>query len=402
MIMSSAKSKHFSLLLLITLGVMTAFGPLTIDMYVPSLPKVQNAFSSTTSEIQLTLSFTMIGLALGQFIFGPLSDALGRKRVAVSILIIFVITSFIAIVTTHLYLFLILRLIQGLTGGGAIVIAKASVGDKFSGNELAKFLASLMVINGIITILAPLAGGWALSMYTWRTIFTILTVISLIILIGVASQLPKTPKHELKQVNFNQVFKDFGSLLKKPGFIIPMLLQGLTYVMLFSFSSASPFITQKLYNMTPQQFSVMFSVNGIGLIVVSQIVALLVEKMHRHFLLILLTMIQVTGVILIVITLVFHLPLWLLLVAFFLNVCPVTSIGPLGFTMAMEERTGGSGNASSLLGLFQFILGGLIAPLVGLKGQYDTTPYIVIIVMTAVALITLQMIYFKMINKQSA
>lgn len=145
---SSSKTKQFSFLLLITLGVMTAFGPLTIDMYVPSLPKVQGDFGSTTSEIQLTLSFTMIGLALGQFIFGPLSDAFGRKRIAVSILITFILASGLSVFVTQLPLFLTLRLIQGLTGGGVIVIAKASAGDKFSGNALAKFLASLMVVNG--------------------------------------------------------------------------------------------------------------------------------------------------------------------------------------------------------------------------------------------------------------
>lgn len=113
--------------------------------------------------------------------------------------------------------------------------------------------------------------------------------------------------------------------------------------------------------MTPQQFSIMVAVNGVGLIIVSQIVALLVAYINRFKLMIYLTLIQVVGVILIVITLAVHGPLWILLIAFFLNVCPVTSIGPLGFSMAMEERTGGSGNASSLLGLFQFILGGIIS-----------------------------------------
>ncbi|TXO10778.1 multidrug effflux MFS transporter, partial [Staphylococcus aureus] len=110
--------------------------------------------------------------------------------------------------------------------------------------------------------------------------------------------------------------------------------------------------------------------------------------------------IQVVGVALIILTLTFHLPLWVLLIAFFLNVCPVTSIGPLGFTMAMEERTGGSGNASSLLGLFQFILGGAVAPLVGLKGEFNTSPYMIIIFITAILLVSLQIIYFKMIKKQ--
>ena len=147
--------------------------------------------------------------------------------------------------------------------------------------------------------------------------------------------------------------------------------------------------------MTPQQFSIMVAVNGVGLIIVSQIVALLVAYINRFKLMIYLTLIQVVGVILIVITLAVHGPLWILLIAFFLNVCPVTSIGPLGFSMAMEERTCGSGNASSLLGLFQFILGGIISPIVGLKGQYDATPYIFVIMITAVILITLQVIYFR-------
>lgn len=291
-----------------------------------------------------------------------------------------------------------IRLVQGLTAGGIIVIAKAFAGDYYQGNTLAKFLASLMVVNGIVTILMPLLGGLSLSLGSWRIIFVILTAISIIMLCGVTFNMPTTHHSEHVTANFKHIFSDFGRLLKRPRFIIPMFLQGLTYVMLFSFSSASPFITQKIYHMTPQQFSVMIAINGIGLIVVSQIVALLVERIHRFKILIYLTFIQLIGVLLVVFTLILQGPLWLLLVAFFLNVCPVTSIGPLGFSMAMEERTGGSGNASSLLGLFQFILGGLVSPLVGLKGQYNVMPYLTVIVITAILIVLLQFLYFKNIN----
>ncbi|MDM7864158.1 multidrug effflux MFS transporter [Staphylococcus borealis] len=383
------------LLLLIVLGVMTAFGPMIIDMYLPALPEAQHQFRSSTSEIQLTLSFAMIGLALGQFLFGPLSDAFGRKRMVLIILCIFFLATLSGIFASNLMLFLCIRFIQGFTAGGIIVIAKAFAGDRYQGDLLAKFLASLMVVNGIVTIIMPLLGGLSLTLGSWRIVFVILTVISLLVLIGVVTTMPTTHQSEHISLNFKDIFLDFGSLLKKPRFIIPMLLQGLTYVMLFSFSSASPFITQKLYNMTPQQFSIMVAINGVGLIIVSQIVALLVEYINRFKLMIYLTLIQVIGVVLIVITLSMHGPLWILLIAFFLNVCPVTSIGPLGFSMAMEERTGGSGNASSLLGLFQFILGGIISPIVGLKGQYDATPYMIVIIVTAIVLITLQVIYFR-------
>lgn len=316
--MMTTSSKHLSKILIVILGVMTAFGPLTIDMYGPSLPKVQHAFGSSISEIQLTLSFAMIGLAIGQFVFGPLSDVLGRKKMALILLIGYLIASLLSVFTVHLTIFLIIRLIQGLAGGGAIVIAKASIGDNYDGDELAKFLTSLMVINGIITIIAPLLGGLALSIASWRMIFIFLTIITLIVILGILLKMPVGPHQEQSQLNFKAIFKDFGLLLTKPTFVIPMLLQGLTYVMLFSYSSAAPFISQKMYHMTPLQYSAMFAINGVGLIVVSQITAIIVEKVSRYAMLIYLTIIQMLGVVILIFTLTLHLPLYVLLIGFLL------------------------------------------------------------------------------------
>ncbi|MGW7930938.1 multidrug effflux MFS transporter [Staphylococcus xylosus] len=400
--MDKITNRQLPLMVIIMLGIMTTFGPLTIDMYVPSLPNVQSDFGTTTSQVQLTLSFAMIGLAIGQFTFGPLSDAYGRKKIALLIISIYVIASLIAVFTTSLSLLLVIRLIQGLTGGGAIVIAKASIGDQHKGKSLAKGLASLLVVNGIITILAPLIGGYALSVSNWKAIFLILTIVSFAILIFAFFKMEETRDADLTKLNFALIFKDFGYLLKKPAFIIPMLLQGLTYVMLFSFSSAAPFITQKIYDMTPQQFSILFALNGIGLIITSQLTALLVEYINRYFLLVLLTLIQISGVVLIIFTLILHLPLWVLIIAFFLNVCPVTGIGPLSFTLAMESRTGGSGNASSLLGLFQFILGGIMSPLVGLKGEYSVMPFLIILVITTILIILLEVLLKSIMIKRNA
>ena len=389
--MDKTSNRQIPLIVIIVLGIMTTFGPLTIDMYVPSLPSVQSDFNTTASQAQLTLSFAMIGLAIGQFIFGPLSDAYGRKKIALIIIILYAIASFIAVFATSMSTLLTIRLIQGLTGGGAIVIAKASIGDLHKGKALAKGLASLLVVNGIITIIAPLIGGYALSVSNWQAIFFILTIVSMIIFFFALFKMEETRTADLSKLNFGTIFKDFGYLLKKPAFVFPMLLQGLTYVMLFSFSSAAPFITQKIYDMTPQQFSVLFAINGIGLIIMSQLTAILVSYINRYVLLIALTMIQIAGVVLICITLILHLPTWVLVIAFFLNVCPVTGIGPLSFTLAMESRTGGSGNASSLLGLFQFILGGVISPLVGLQGGYSVMPYLTILVITTVLIISLEL-----------
>ncbi|SCS82841.1 multidrug effflux MFS transporter [Staphylococcus caeli] len=399
--MDKTSNRQLPVMVIIMLGIMTTFGPLTIDMYVPSLPSVQSDFGTTTSQVQLTLSFAMIGLAIGQFIFGPLSDAYGRKKMALIIISLYVIASLVAVFTTSLSILLVIRLIQGLTGGGAIVIAKASIGDKHKGKTLAKGLASLLVVNGIITIIAPLVGGYALSIANWQAIFLILTIVSLAILIFAFLKMEETRSTELAKLNFSAIFKDFGYLLKKPAFVIPMILQGLTYVMLFSFASAAPFITQKIYDMTPQQFSILFAINGIGLIIMSQLTAFLVEYINRYVLLICLTVIQLIGVVLICFALVLHLPIWVLVIAFFLNVCPVTGIGPLSFTLAMESRTGGSGNASSLLGLFQFILGGMMSPLVGLKGEYSIMPYIIILCITAILIVILEILLKSVILKKT-
>lgn len=202
------------LLLLIVLGVMTAFGPMIIDMYLPALPEAQHQFRSSTSEIQLTLSFAMIGLALGQFLFGPLSDAFGRKRMGLIILCIFFLATLSGVFANNLILFLCIRFIQGFTAGGIIVIAKAFAGDRYEGDLLAKFLASLMVVNGIVTIIMPLLGGLSLTLGSSRIVFIILTFISLFVLLGVATMMPKTHKSEHKSLNFKDILLDFGSLMK--------------------------------------------------------------------------------------------------------------------------------------------------------------------------------------------
>ncbi|MCU5747125.1 multidrug effflux MFS transporter [Staphylococcus sp. SQ8-PEA] len=388
--MNQQLSQRFPLMLIIVLGVMTTFGPLTIDMYNVSLTNVKSSFDITASQAQLTLSFAMIGLAIGQFLFGPLSDAFGRKKVALIIIAVYVLASIAAVFTSTLSFFLILRFVQGMTGGGAIVIAKASVGDKQQGTKLAKSISSLLVVNGIVTIVAPLLGGYALTLGNWKAIFILLSLISLVILVLAAFKMEETREQNIARLNFNVILKDYLTLLKKPKFLLPMFIQGLTYVMLFSFASAAPFITANMYHLSPQKFSVIITMNGIGLIVISQLTAMLVEYFNRLTLLVILTTIQMTGVIIIVVTVLTHLPLWVLILGFFLNVCPVTGIGPLSFALAMESRTGGSGNASSLLGLFQFVLGGAVSPLVGIQGENNVIPYVTLLVTTSIIIITLQ------------
>ncbi len=173
-----------------------------------------------------------------------------------------------------------------------------------------------------------------------------------------------------------------------------MLIQGVTFIMLFSYISASPFITQSIYQMSAQQFSIMFAVIGISLIISSQLTGKMVDYIDRLTLLRILTIIQIIGVAVVSMTLVMHLSMWLLFIGFVILVAPVTGVATLGFSIAMDERTGGNGSASSLLGLVQSLLGGLVSPLVGMMGEDSYIPYITIIMIAGILLIILQCINY--------
>ena len=174
-----------------------------------------------------------------------------------------------------------------------------------------------------------------------------------------------------------------------------MLIQGVTFIMLFSYISASPFLVQKIYGVSPLHFSWMFAGVGITLIIASQIAGKLVDYFHPQVLLRAFTIIQIIGVVIVSLTLINHWHFALLVIGFIVLVAPVTGVATLGFSIAMEERTTGSGSASSLLGLLQSLLGGLVTPLVNLKGEYNIMPYIIIISLTAILLIILQLLNIK-------
>lgn len=380
-----------SLLFIIILGALTAIGALSIDMFLPGLPQIQSDFSTTTSNTQLTLSLFMIGLALGNLFVGPISDGIGRKKPLAIAMLLFTLASIGIIFVDNIWLMIALRFVQGFCGGAAAVISRAISSDLYSGKQLTKFLALLMLVNGVAPVLAPALGGIILTFSTWRMVFVILTIFGLLMLCGSIFKVKESLSTDHRDSpHLGRIFKGFKQLLITPRFVLPMLIQGVTFIMLFSYISASPFITQNIYGMTAQQFSYMFAAIGISLIFSSQLTGKLVDYIDRQVLLRILTMIQLLGVVLVVLTLLSHLSIWLLFISFIILVAPVTGVATLGFSIAMEERTGGNGSASSLLGLVQSLLGGLVSPLVGMIGEESYMPYITIIIIAGILLISLQ------------
>ncbi|GGI40977.1 multidrug effflux MFS transporter [Mammaliicoccus stepanovicii] len=391
--MTEQKMAKPSLFLIIILGLLTAFGPLSIDMYLPALPQISQDYSTTTSNTQLTLTLFMIGLAIGQVFIGPLSDFVGRKKPLIIVLAIYAIASILCVFAPNIYVVMALRFVQGFTGGAGAVISRAISSDLYQGKALTKFLAVLMLVNGLAPILAPVMGGAILAFSTWKTVFIILTIFGMVMFgLSLFKLSESLPENRRSSGRISEILSDFKLLLKSPKFLLPLFIQGCTYALLFSYISASPFITQSIYHISPQMFSWMFAFNGLGLILSGQLINKLVDKYDEHTLMRVFGMIQILGVIIVSITLLNLWPIWLLMIGFFILVSPVAAIGTTGFSIAMSHNKGGIGSASSLLGLSQFAFGGLVSPLVGIKGEHDVLPYIITIVVVSLILIILFLI----------
>lgn len=399
--LEQSQPKHRnSLLFIIILGALTAIGPLSIDMFLPGLPNIKNDFHTTASNAQLTISFFMVGLAFGNLFAGPISDSKGRKKPLLIAMVIFTLASLGIIFVTNIWVMIILRLIQGLTRGAGAVISRAVASDKYSGNDLTKFLSLLMLVNGVAPVIAPALGGLILSFTGWRMVFIILTIFGLLMFIGTLFKVPESLENEHRvNSNIGTMFKNFKDLFATPRFVLPMLIQGVSFVLLFTYISASPFIVQKIYGFSPLQFSIMFASIGITLIISSQVTGKLVDYFDRQSIFRMMTVIQILGVIIVSMTLINHWNFWLLAFGFVILVAPVTGVATLGFSIAMDESKSGKGSSSSLLGLFQTLLGGLMSPLVGIKGENDPTPYIIIIAITAIILIILQLLNRRVFKK---
>ncbi|WP_041076210.1 multidrug effflux MFS transporter [Bacillus sp. OxB-1] len=375
--------------IVILLGSLTAFGPLSMDMYLPALPTVAKDLTATTSLVQLSLTACLLGLAAGQLIFGPLSDIRGRRKPLISALITYAIVSVLSAFSPNIIVFIVLRFIQGLTGAAGIVIARAAARDLYSGKDLTKFMALLALVMGAAPIVAPIAGGAVLQFSSWPTIFIILGLYGLLMFFSVLSFLPETlPEEKRSEGSILAVFKTFKNLLSNRTFMGIALTQSLVMSSMFAYIAGSPFVLQNIYQITPQQFSLLFALNGLGIIIASQTVGRLSSTVKEGKLLLAGLCISLTGSVLLLLGVILGLPLPIIVAALFLVVSSVGMVSATAFSLAMESQGKVAGSASAFLGLLPFIGGAIVSPLVGIAGDATALPMgIVIIVCSFSALI---------------
>jgi DHA1 family bicyclomycin/chloramphenicol resistance-like MFS transporter len=265
--------------LIVVLGSVNAIGPLSIDMYLPAFPEIARALDTSASAVQLTLTACVAGLALGQLLFGPLSDRLGRRLPLIVAMLTYSLASLLCASASSVGMLIGLRFVQGLAGAGGIVIARAVVRDMSTGAAASRLLSSLMLVTGLGPILAPVVGGQLLALTSWEGIFLLLTVLSGLLALLVVVALPETlPAERRSQAGPARTVQTMGDLLRDRAFLGYALAGGLTFGALFAYISGSSFVLQRIYGLSPQLFSLAFAMNGLGLIAASQVNAHIVER----------------------------------------------------------------------------------------------------------------------------
>ncbi|MBF4501068.1 multidrug effflux MFS transporter [Savagea sp. SN6] len=379
--------------LILILGSLTAFGPLSMDMYLPALPEIRSALGTSTSLVQMSLTACLLGLGLGQIVFGPYSDVHGRRKPLLFTLIGYALASFLSAFSPNIYVFIILRFIQGFTGAAGIVIARASARDMYSGKELTKFVALLSLVNGAAPILAPIFGGFILQFIPWQGIFHVLGLIGLLMLVGVFFGLPETLHHEKRSTGgIFGVVKTFGKLMRDRTFLSISLTQGFIMTAMFAYIAGSPFVLQKIYGVTELQFSLFFALNGVGIILAAQVAGYLSSRMAESKILQLSLYVAFIGALLLSYTVWTEGSLALLALSLFLIISCVGSVSTTGFSIAMNLQERDVGSASAFLGLLPHIGGAIVSPLVGIMGEMSAIPMaIIMLACTVFALITFYM-----------
>ncbi len=361
--------------MLVVLGALSAFGPLSTDMYLPGLPSMARDLGVRPSVAQLTLSACLIGLAFGQIIAGPISDARGRKRPLLVGLGAYVLASALCAASPSIVPLLAARFIQGLAGAAGIAIARAVVRDRSEGVSAARAYALLMVVTGLGPIVAPVAGGLLLHVTDWRGIFVALVVIGAMLFISTGLFVPETLAPTARHTGgLRSTRASIGVLLRDRRYLAHTLAGCFAFGTLMSYIAASPFVLEHIHKLSAQAFSLVFAFNGFGILVGRQLGAMRVRSDGPTKVMQAGLVCQLTGATGVLAFTVFAPRLVPILVCLFVAVASIGAIMPMATALAMEDHPERAGSASGILGFIQFLLGSTVAPLVGIAGPGSALP----------------------------
>src|SRR3954454_21797310 len=357
------------------LGALSSFSPLSIDMYLPGLPGIGCGFDALSWAVQLTLTACLAGLALGQILAGPLSDRFGRRGPLLVGVAAYAVVSALCALAPSIAVLVVLRFAQGLAGAAGIVIARAVVRDMHSGVAAARFFSLLMLVNGLAPILAPVIGGQVLTVTSWRGVFVVLSAVGALLFLATATGLRETlPVDKRHPGGIAETLLTFGRLLGDRTFLGHALACGLSFGAMFAYIAGSPFVLQDIYGASPQLYSVMFAGNALGLVAASQANRALLARFEPLTILRAALSVQALGAVALLVVVAAGTSVWGIVALLFVVVASLGLVFPNATALALADHPRVAGSASGLLGVMQFIVGAAAAPLVGAGGADTAAP----------------------------
>jgi DHA1 family bicyclomycin/chloramphenicol resistance-like MFS transporter len=362
--------------LIIVLGSLIALGPLTIDMYLPAFPQLAQDLDASAASVQLTLTGMLGGLAVGQLVIGPLSDAFGRRRPLMAGLVVHALASVLCAVAPSIHVLSAVRVLQGFAGAAISVVALATVRDLFSGLAVARTMSRLMLVIGMAPIVAPSIGGFILGVTSWRGIFVVLAAAAVVLVLVAFLGLRETlPVERRRSARVGATLRTYGSLLRDRTFVALVLMGGLMFASIFAYVSGASFVLQDGFGLDERTFGLVFGANALALTVVSQVNPLLLRRFGQVDVLTAAILVSAAAAASLIVTGLTGLAgLAGVLVPLMVVLGAAGLAMPNTPSLALNRHGEAAGTASAMLGCVQFGVGAVIAPLVGASGSTTAVP----------------------------
>ncbi|WP_301006550.1 multidrug effflux MFS transporter [Helicobacter sp. UBA3407] len=351
--------------LIVILAFMSSLAPLSTDMYLPALGEVQRSFTTTPFYAQLSLAIFFIAFAFGQLIYGPLSDAYGRKKPLYIGIALFIVASFACISFDSVDSFIFWRFLQALGGCAGVVIARAIINDNFALKEAASAFALMMVVSSLAPMLAPVFGGFLLDFFSWKSIFESLFALGILLFVLIIFGIQEKESVQRVKPEFKVVLVNYFHILQDRRFRIYILSSSLVMATIFAYITGSSFIFREYFGLSEKTYGILFGVNALSFMIFANINARIVRK-YSPYAVLPYAFVMMFGVALVLLVVGWldlgFLPFEILL---FLMLGMNGFIVPNTTTLAMARFKQMSGSASAILGMVQFIFAGVISFVVG-------------------------------------
>ena len=378
-------SNRQRLVYVLVLGALTALGPFSVDLYLPAFPAVEHDFQATATAVQLTLTATTIGFAIGQLMVGPWSDKVGRRLPLIIATVLHIGSSLGIVLAPDIVWVGIFRVLQGVGAAGGGVVAMAMVRDLFGGLPLVRMLSRLALVSGLAPILAPVIGSQLLRFVDWRGIFVFLTIYGVLVALAAIFFLVETqPAARREDSGHSTMRQRYRSLFSDHVFVGTIVIAGMTFSGLFAYLTSSPLLFQQIYGLSAQEFGLLFAINSVGVVLGVQSSSRLAKYIGPQWILLGAVILMLVSAVTIAVLDLNQVGLWGILIPlwFFITACGFAF--PSQQVLALAGHGGEAATAASVMGAVNFGSAGVISPIVGLFGVSTAVPMAGVMICTSV------------------